>query len=702
MRETQQHRLARQGQQQQTHYFNPTNDENYLISPLVTPQRQSFDIGCMDVYGAPRNQTSYMTYPEQINQINGVNENGHSSSSPFGSNDSLLYPDQGNPTTSAYVDFSMAFDNLSEQQGWGATVKPSTRSSMGRRISGNIADRVARYEDLSTSRTSSRPITPPGQDPKSTQLGRLLYSSTNKSIDYLPITPAQTPYIRPAQVEPTPQKFSGDYDTSMEATIKPTPRRNRKSLSNFQEMRNQAEMSAPPSPPSSSPMVHSTFLSMTNIKSEPRSYESPYHSPSHSKYSPRNIQSQSTSPELSQKSLYQDPFDNKPVLDTPNASCPELGESESRATSRSRSSPMQRSLSADSMNIEETHTETGITIDDIACYISGPDPVDQKWLCLFPSCNKRFGRKENIKSHVQTHLGDRQFQCPHCRKCFVRQHDLKRHAKIHSGVKPYPCACGNSFARHDALTRHRQRGMCIGAFEGVVKKVVKRGRPRKHRPDHDERLDKSKRTRNKNSKKTTVSSNYSSDAPSSASDYSESSYGLSPAADYNVLDAPPFADFEASPYAQTDTFVDNSNPNADLDYALQPAVTLQETCISPQATQNAPSPVYSTHSHHSPASMHAPSPTLSVHSLHSLHSPPDLCTSFEPSSPSASLSFYDIPSQDADTMFLEAFGNENLTMGRLEQETDLLSLIGGKEFETFQGADVDELFGGGEASGWVS
>jgi regulatory protein SWI5 len=142
--------------------------------------------------------------------------------------------------------------------------------------------------------------------------------------------------------------------------------------------------------------------------------------------------------------------------------------------------------------------ETNVTLDDIAQYIEGPMPQDNKWVCRYEDCNKRFGRKENIKSHVQTHLGDRQFRCDHCHKCFVRGHDLKRHAKIHTGSKPYPCACGNTFARHDALTRHRQRGMCIGAFEGVIKKVVKRGRPRKHRPEMDDRLDKAGRTRVKN------------------------------------------------------------------------------------------------------------------------------------------------------------------------------------------------------------
>jgi len=169
------------------------------------------------------------------------------------------------------------------------------------------------------------------------------------------------------------------------------------------------------------------------------------------------------------------------------------------SSSPSRPALSPRRMSISDLNLEPgisaSIEETNVTLDDIAQFIEGPDPVDNKWICKFDDCNKRFGRKENIKSHVQTHLGDRQFRCDHCKKCFVRGHDLKRHAKIHTGTKPYPCLCGNSFARHDALTRHRQRGMCIGAFDGVVKKVIKRGRPRKHRPEMDERMDKASRSR---------------------------------------------------------------------------------------------------------------------------------------------------------------------------------------------------------------
>ncbi|KAH9875527.1 hypothetical protein J1614_004263 [Plenodomus biglobosus] len=138
---------------------------------------------------------------------------------------------------------------------------------------------------------------------------------------------------------------------------------------------------------------------------------------------------------------------------------------------------------------------TGIAPEEVQRYISEQDPVTSKWTCLYLDCGKVFGRRENIRSHVQTHLGDRQFKCNGCGKCFVRQHDLKRHAKIHSGNKPYKCPCGAGFARQDALTRHRQRGMCVGGFADAVRRQGKRGRPKKNRPEMEDRMDKASRTR---------------------------------------------------------------------------------------------------------------------------------------------------------------------------------------------------------------
>ncbi|KAF1937863.1 BTE binding protein 4 [Clathrospora elynae] len=147
------------------------------------------------------------------------------------------------------------------------------------------------------------------------------------------------------------------------------------------------------------------------------------------------------------------------------------------------------------LEVDASFEYTGIAPEEVQRYISEQDATTGKWTCLYQDCGKVFGRRENIRSHVQTHLGDRQFKCNGCGKCFVRQHDLKRHAKIHSGNKPYKCPCGAGFARQDALTRHRQRGMCVGGFADAVRRQAKRGRPKKNRPDMEERVDKASRTR---------------------------------------------------------------------------------------------------------------------------------------------------------------------------------------------------------------
>ncbi|KAJ5155606.1 hypothetical protein N7492_008409 [Penicillium capsulatum] len=140
--------------------------------------------------------------------------------------------------------------------------------------------------------------------------------------------------------------------------------------------------------------------------------------------------------------------------------------------------------------------ESSVSSDEIAKYIAGPDPKDNKWVCLFDNCHGRFGRKENIKSHIQTHLNDRQYVCDQCDRDFVRSHDLKRHLKTHSNNKPFICRCGAPFARQDALTRHRQRDMCVGGYSGFVPKTTKRGRPpKKNRPAMDARQEKATRTR---------------------------------------------------------------------------------------------------------------------------------------------------------------------------------------------------------------
>ena len=175
-----------------------------------------------------------------------------------------------------------------------------------------------------------------------------------------------------------------------------------------------------------------------------------------------------------------------------------IGSNESSPTKGHARSRSQAISETDS--IEEVVENTGVSIEEINSFIGGPNE-NNRWTCLYEGCEKHkagetFGRKENIKSHVQGHLKDRQYRCKLCKKTFVRQHDLKRHANIHTLKVVKACKCGKEFARADALTRHRQRGMCSGAFPDTPRKVAKRGRPKKaSRPDTEERAEKAAKTR---------------------------------------------------------------------------------------------------------------------------------------------------------------------------------------------------------------
>ena len=192
-----------------------------------------------------------------------------------------------------------------------------------------------------------------------------------------------------------------------------------------------------------------------------------------------------------------------------------------------------RSQSIPNINLDPQCTvipeDTGITQEEIAAFIGTAE--DNQWMCLFQECKRLFKRKENIKAHVQTHLNDRPYKCGICKKPFVRHHDLKRHARIHSEQKDYKCECGERFGRMDALTRHKQRRICHGAFEGSPRKENKRGRPKKvHRPDSEERLEKAAKTRQRVLEKKLLAS-----SASASPDFPS----LSPRQQANLLDLSP-------------------------------------------------------------------------------------------------------------------------------------------------------------------
>jgi len=152
LQETQQQRLARPGQQYTTY----GNDENYLNSPIVTPQRQSFDAGYANLYEANGHHSSY-SYPGPINTIIPIDPN------TFSGNDYDLFS-ADTALTPTFMNFFADTDMSCQSPNDG---NHSRRSSNGRRISGGILDRVSQFENLAL-KSPARPLTPPNQNASST------------------------------------------------------------------------------------------------------------------------------------------------------------------------------------------------------------------------------------------------------------------------------------------------------------------------------------------------------------------------------------------------------------------------------------------------------------------------------------------------------------------------------------------------------
>ncbi|EPE05176.1 c2h2 transcription factor swi5 [Ophiostoma piceae UAMH 11346] len=662
MRETQQQRTVRSGastQQQQQQECSAASFD-YYNGPTAAMMRKTLSGG-----GLPMNQQDFQLFasPSQAQQ--------HALQSPTAF---MSFQDANNAAVFA--------NSAPSPQGWASEEETSSTRRSARRVSNGILDRVVKFEGMQPMDGMQRPATPPHTDNNA----------------YFPPTPTETPLER-MQNHPSAarlDRFSDEYDDSMEETLKPVRSRGHQSNRSsgvFDDLRQQAEAMALATPQRSNmmqmPITPADFIAMNGINAEflkmqqngnfvPMAVpaDMQHLSPPQSQHpTPASVQGVFDGNMLNNAGL----FENKPDLwateyDSQATMSPFIAAhpaspsySESAESSHHRSlhahkrnesmASIASAASISTINIDEARTETGVTVDDIAAYIDGPNPVDGKWRCTFEKCDKRFGRKENIKSHVQTHLNDRQYQCPHCQKCFVRQHDLKRHAKIHTGIKPYPCECGNNFARHDALTRHRQRGMCIGAFDGAVRKIGKRGRPRKSRPSLDMRREKSTRTRSKNTK----SGNGGSSSPetSSYSGYSDNSAGNSPRSegsgspfeDDQFMDDE-LIDMDFAQPVSTSTSTANASSSGTIRGTMNPSSLAMSSAPMPGAGASGMIPVamspsaMSHYSQHSQHSHHSHSSHMSPHSQHSHASMPgsgdqvdadDMLPANHPASPAKSV-----------------------------------------------------------------
>ena len=99
------------------------------------------------------------------------------------------------------------------------------------------------------------------------------------------------------------------------------------------------------------------------------------------------------------------------------------------------------SLISDSFNIpkfvDDTGSEIGVTF--VKC----------------PECGKKL-KQRSYRSHLRTHLGEKQFKCDLCNDTFTRKNDVKRHKKlIHEKPRDHQChKCEKYFLTQENLRTH--------------------------------------------------------------------------------------------------------------------------------------------------------------------------------------------------------------------------------------------------------
>ena len=255
-----------------------------------------------------------------------------------------------------------------------------------------------------------------------------------------------------------------------------------------------------------------------------------------------------------------------------------------KSTTRSQpSSPRKQAQMPDNTVI----TETGITSEVVDSFVQGPDESG-KYMCLYEGCNmKPFGRKENIRAHVQTHLGDRKFTCGTCTKQFVRPNDLKRHALIHQEDKDFVCTCGSKFGRADALRRHRSRNPECAKGDPTLllqmKEAKPRGRPKMKAPiESAERRERKENTRRKFMEQKRANS----ETPSTTSSYP------SPGAFDNTSQQTVLSTVSEFIHADTMSFTPPASPEENSDVAafyaaweIQPSPFVKGISPSPPPTR---------------------------------------------------------------------------------------------------------------------
>ena len=84
------------------------------------------------------------------------------------------------------------------------------------------------------------------------------------------------------------------------------------------------------------------------------------------------------------------------------------------------------------------------------------NPDSSRFTCHI--CGKGFYSSTEVKKHIPSHTGEKNYECKICHKKFTQDSALARHRFIHTGSKPHMCEiCGMTFVRKEHFRRHNEK-----------------------------------------------------------------------------------------------------------------------------------------------------------------------------------------------------------------------------------------------------
>mmetsp|Transcript_27324 Transcript_27324/g.93266 ORF Transcript_27324/g.93266 Transcript_27324/m.93266 type:complete len:426 (-) Transcript_27324:194-1471(-) len=96
-----------------------------------------------------------------------------------------------------------------------------------------------------------------------------------------------------------------------------------------------------------------------------------------------------------------------------------------------------------------------------AIHVRKAHTFERPFVCKVEGCNKAFFSSGDLKTHTQTHSGDRPFKCSYCDKALSSRNALKVHVKaLHTLERPFKCeypGCSITYMTRIDLDRHLKK-----------------------------------------------------------------------------------------------------------------------------------------------------------------------------------------------------------------------------------------------------